>query len=429
MKYGQVRCCAVGDAFLIDRPAHTNEKIAELKNKISASDAAVTNVESNLHRFESDVYPARESGGDWAVASPDIVGELQWMGFNLLSAPNNHSLDFLHAGVVRTIEAFENNGAVYAGIGRNLADAEAPRYLATPNGRVALIALNLTFESWHPAGEQRRDCNGRPGINYVSHRKIHGVSEQTYQFMKRLTETYPRLGGEEDGLLRLENSWFEVGEENNIRTEACPLDVQRLCRSISRARRQADIVLVSVHSHENRNGESGRPAEFEELLARTCIDAGADAYIGHGPHVVRGIEIYKDRPIMYSLGNFFYQCELIERSPAEFYHKFKDFDETACTADVFDYREENGGILGETNPEYYRSVLVEFDLEKTGKLASLTVYPLDLNFSAHRALKGTPEFAEGELSNIVFNEIQERSAPYGTRFIRSGNTLVLKLDE
>lgn len=424
-----VRLCAVGDAFLIDRPAHANEKIAELKLRISASDAAVTNVESNLHRFEPNVYPARESGGDWAVASPDIVEELKWMGFNLLSAPNNHSLDFLHEGVVRTIEAFEQAGAAYAGIGRNLAEAEAPRYLATPNGRVALIALNLTFESWHPAGDQRRDCNGRPGINYVSHRKIHGVSEETYRAMKQMTEAYPRLGGEENGLLRLENSWFEIGEENNIRTEACPLDVERLCRNISRARRQADIVLVSVHSHENRNGDPSRPAGFEERLARACIDSGADAYIGHGPHVVRGIEIYRDRPIMYSLGNFFYQCELIERAPAEFYHKFTDFDETACAADVFDYREENGGILGETNPDYYRSVLVEFALERSGKIAGLTVHPLDLNFTAHRSLKGTPEFAHGELADTVLEEVETLSRPYGTRFIRNGDALALKLEE
>jgi hypothetical protein len=38
--------------------------------------------------------------------------------------------------------------------------------------------------------------------------------------------------------------------------------------------------------------------------ARAVIDAGADAIVGHGPHVLRGIEFYRDRPIVYSLGNF-----------------------------------------------------------------------------------------------------------------------------
>ncbi|HEX8737288.1 MAG TPA: CapA family protein, partial [Pyrinomonadaceae bacterium] len=40
------------------------------------------------------------------------------------------------------------------------------------------------------------------------------------------------------------------------------------------------------------------------LFARTVIDAGADLVLGHGPHVLRGMEIYKDRLIAYSLGNF-----------------------------------------------------------------------------------------------------------------------------
>jgi hypothetical protein len=40
------------------------------------------------------------------------------------------------------------------------------------------------------------------------------------------------------------------------------------------------------------------------LFARTVIDAGADLVLGHGPHVLRGMEIYKDRLIAYSMGNF-----------------------------------------------------------------------------------------------------------------------------
>ena len=51
------------------------------------------------------------------------------------------------------------------------------------------------------------------------------------------------------------------------------------------------------------------PADFIPIFARAVIDAGADVFVGHGPHVLRGIEIYKGKPIFYSLSNFIFQNE------------------------------------------------------------------------------------------------------------------------
>ena len=425
MKKDVVRFCAVGDSFLIEHPSRSDEELATLRAYISESDVAVTNVEANLHHFEADVYPAGESGGDWAVASPEVLDALKWMGFNLFSAPNNHSLDFLQGGVMHTIQAFRNANACFAGIGENLAAAEAPAYISVPGGRVALIALNLSFEKWHVAGEQRRDCQGRPGINYVCHDDLYGVSGEVFSALMDIVKTYPGLGKIDGKEIQICGKVFVEGD--GVCTRARRKDVERIQRSIRRAKKQADVVLVSVHSHENRNGDPAKPAQFEEALAHACIDAGADAYIGHGPHVVRGIEVYRDRPILYSLGNFFYQCELIERSPEEFYHKFSEFDQTACTADVFDYREQNGGMLGELNPEYYRSMMATFAMSLDGKLESLEIHPIDLVFKAKRSRKGTPRLAEGTVAEAVFAEVVDRSAAYGTHFEQKDNKLILKL--
>jgi poly-gamma-glutamate capsule biosynthesis protein CapA/YwtB (metallophosphatase superfamily) len=75
-----------------------------------------------------------------------------------------------------------------------------------------------------------------------------------------------------------------------------------------------DLVLVSFHGGaEGRNAlhvVDGPELYLEEnrgdlkAFARAVIDAGADLVIGHGPHVLRGLEIYRDRLVMYSLGNF-----------------------------------------------------------------------------------------------------------------------------
>ncbi len=80
------------------------------------------------------------------------------------------------------------------------------------------------------------------------------------------------------------------------------------------ADRKADIVVVSFHGGAEGTGAQNVPKRTETffgesrgnlpLFARTVIDAGADLVLGHGPHVLRGMEIYKDRLIAYSLGNF-----------------------------------------------------------------------------------------------------------------------------
>ena len=58
-------------------------------------------------------------------------------------------------------------------------------------------------------------------------------------------------------------------------------------------------------------------AEFIPVFARQMIDAGADLVAGHGPHLLRGMELYKKKPIFYSLGNFIGQNELVPKMPAQ----------------------------------------------------------------------------------------------------------------
>jgi poly-gamma-glutamate synthesis protein (capsule biosynthesis protein) len=70
---------------------------------------------------------------------------------------------------------------------------------------------------------------------------------------------------------------------------------------VTAARKQADIVLVSFHW-----GQEGKTVlrDYQIRLGHAAIDAGASAVIGHHPHILQGIEQYKDGIILYSLGNF-----------------------------------------------------------------------------------------------------------------------------
>ncbi len=83
---------------------------------------------------------------------------------------------------------------------------------------------------------------------------------------------------------------------------------------VGKAAKNADIVVVSFHGGAEGVAAQRVPRDLEmyagekrgnlPLFARTVIDAGADLVLGHGPHVLRGMEVYKDRLIAYSLGNF-----------------------------------------------------------------------------------------------------------------------------
>jgi len=92
------------------------------------------------------------------------------------------------------------------------------------------------------------------------------------------------------------------------------LKVPRAARLVERADRWADVVLVTFHGGAEGSGASHVPRRMETYLgeqrgdlrafSHTVVDAGADLVVGHGPHVLRGMEWYKDRLIAYSMGNF-----------------------------------------------------------------------------------------------------------------------------
>ena len=92
------------------------------------------------------------------------------------------------------------------------------------------------------------------------------------------------------------------------------LDVAGAARLVRRAAARADVVVVTMHAGAEGAGRTrvrpgaeiylGEPRGNAVLFARAMVRAGADLVVGHGPHVLRGIEWYRGRLIAYSLGNF-----------------------------------------------------------------------------------------------------------------------------
>ncbi|WP_290116256.1 CapA family protein, partial [Turicimonas muris] len=195
-----------------------------------------------------------------------------------------------------------------------------------------------------------------------------------------------------------------------------PADVERTIREIKEAKRQADIVLVSVHAHEFLDLDMDKPAEFLRTFSRKCIDAGASVVIGHGPHELRGIEKYGDGLIFYSLGNFIFQTETIERQPVEAYTNM-GMPSNSQVGDLMDKRSGNGTRGFAAQKTIWSAVLPVWETED-GKITSVTLHPIDLHQHAPRSRKGSPILTDSE---EVLHQLKKLSKEFGTEIqIKNG---------
>lgn len=80
-------------------------------------------------------------------------------------------------------------------------------------------------------------------------------------------------------------------------------DFARVPGIVKRAKERCDVLVVSFHGGTELAAE---PNEIQQAVARAAVDAGADLFIGHHPHVLQPVELHKGKPIVYSLGNFLF---------------------------------------------------------------------------------------------------------------------------
>ena len=176
------------------------------------------------------------------------------------------------------------------------------------------------------------------------------------------------------------------------------------------ARRSADWVVVTSHTHE-RGENRFVPPDFLVEFAHAVIDAGADVYFGHGPHVLRGIEIYKGKPIFYSLGNFIFQNETLDFQPGDNYRRW-DLPPEALAADFHDRRNEQGTDWSQDVPNWQSVVAVPVFTD--GLLSEVRLHPISLGFGLERPQIGRPTLADPDLARDIVAQLVELSAPFGT---------------
>ena len=439
---GDFRIILTGDSIITRKMSVFREpdflKLAEL---LHGSDVTVTNAEILFHNYEDP--PTTTSGGTYMRAEPGLIDELRFLGIDMVSCANNHAYDFGENGVLTNLKYLDQYGMPHAGTGRDLSEARSPAYLDTPRGRVALISVTSSGPRGMRAGEQWRDGKGRPGANLLRYTTGYTVDRPVFDALRRMSR---ELGFEAQKAYRAANpAWqgqmpedtdtrfhlpnlndeyqytdpngnlFMLGETFEIHHFVNEEDHEGNLERIRDARRQADWVIVSMHTHEKGKTDDD-PSNMVVDFARACIDAGADVFSGHGPHLDRGIEIYQGKPIFYSLGHLIFENETVSRAQWEALKK-TSLGPEATPADYYDARsgrEHLGEWLDYAAAAFrWRNAVAVVDFAAS-ELKEIRLYPIDLGFKRARSQRGRPLLARGEVAREVLELFRRLSAPFGT---------------
>lgn len=410
------RLTAVGDC-IISRPlAPQLERVtgfAPLVEMLRGSTAAFGNLETSIIDIrEFAGYPRIVD--DWGlVSTPDVAEDLAALGFTIMSRANNHAMDWGVEGMRETGRRIDSAGIVQAGVGETLSNASAPRYRETPLGRIGLIST-FTTHAWDQdsALDQFREVPGRPGVNTLRVRRIVEVPRETLQGLLAIYRAIEPDSAVPEVLTMFDTRFIE-GPDVKVRYEIDDDDVARNIRNVRLGKQHSDLLAVSAHVHEEGPDSDAPPLHIVDF-ARAAIDAGADVFLGHGVHRLWPVEIYRGRPILYGLGNFFWS-DIQEAVHGALYanarQRLKEaFGDPDAATDADLNLMLNADVFA--GNRFFESVVAE--LTFTGGRADLRLHPIDLGYGEPLTRSGIPRAPERDFAEALLKRIAAMSEPFGT---------------
>ena len=436
---GDISVLVAGDAMITKRMSTFREpSFLKLVDVIRAADVSVVNAEMLFHNFEMS-WQGKDSIS-YQVSDPANLRELTWMGFDVVTTANNHAYDYSESGLLATLQNMKEHNIPQAGGGMDLDHARAPYYLDTSAGRVAVMSATTTYSEQSPARQGRHDFAGKPGINAVRHGVTHHIKKDHFNSLLELKDLLGISLKEEAGRkfqpqvshplnndtdLNFLGTSFHLGDAYDVTTHINQEDMTGIKNWIRGAGKQSDWVVYGVHCHESGNygeyhgGHRISPPDHLIEFAHQAIDEGCDVFFAHGPHALRGIEIYKGKPIFYSLGNFIFQNEAVQWVPEPAYSG-QSLGLDATPGD-WGHERSGGGKYGFAGDlVHYRSAVCTVDFSG-GKLKEIKIYPIDMGFQKVIAQRGRPVLAEGESAQWSLERLKEASKVFGTEIKIEGD--------
>jgi poly-gamma-glutamate synthesis protein (capsule biosynthesis protein) len=410
---GPITIVATGDTLLY-LPLGSgvrDPQTAAILDMISDATLAFTNLEmALLDEDEADVEKASltASSSRWPFGVRRDARALGTLGFDLASLANNHGNDYGADAVASTRRLLAEAGVLAAGAGADLAEARRP-VLTSGGRRVALVAVTTSSLPGARATAATPGVMGRPGVSPLRYAADITVDRKTFETLKQAVVELKAGPPAGDRALELFGAPIALGDRTAVTFRVDAGDAQEVTEYIRAARAAAEVVVVSIHSHEPDNATEA-PAEFVREFAHRAIDAGAHLVVGHGPHRVRGVEAYGGGAILYSLGNFLYQ-------PIPDFRVADDFD---AGADL--YSTALGALparpavpSGMPADLAWQDGLVALASFEDGRLSRLRIQPITLTWDMPETA-GLPR-VPGPASSLL-DRLERISREWGTLFRR-----------
>ena len=186
-------------------------------------------------------------------------------GIDIVSVASNHAMDWGPEALIDTVELFRSKGKMVIGGGRDDAEARAPAIVERNGVRIAFLAYCSVLRDGQASGK------GKAGIAPLR-AHTHYLPEE-----------------------------FQPGTPPRIVTVPYEDDVKAMQDDIVKAKRRADVVVLSIHWGLRHVPKT--ICTYQPPIAHAAIDAGADLIIGHHAHSIKAVEVYKGKVCFYSVGN------------------------------------------------------------------------------------------------------------------------------
>lgn len=271
MNNNEITVLAVGDVLVYrDNPDSIFNYVAPV---IKSADIAFCQLEA-IYSERGNVLPQARAP---LRAHPRNASAIKKVGFNVASFASNHSLDWGVDPFFDTIEVMEKNGIKVIGVGRNIEEARKPLIINCKGTKIAFLAYSSVLPMGYWAEANRPGC----------------APMRAWTVYEQVEHDQP-------------------GTPARIHTFANEYDKAAMIEDIKKVKTQADIVMISTHW--GIHFKEAEIAMYQREYAYAALDVGADVILGHHAHILKAIEIYKGKPIFYSLCNFAFDAPL----PPEF---------------------------------------------------------------------------------------------------------------
>lgn len=411
---GTYTVAVVGDILL--QEAVTGLIDPKLQKVLREADTTVGNMEFYLVDRRNWPYG---HGNNWAPK--ELAKGMADLGFDLMGPGEAQGGE---EGMKSSIKYLDEVGIQIAGYGPNLSTARMPAFQHTPKGTVAMVAAY----PGHPTidrSEIAQNRNGNSGketwgMNPLRLTLWHVVTSEMLQQLKGWRDAIvarrdePGLSRpidvprDEPNRVRVFDTNFMAGPKSGeFHWEINPTDLESQVLAVRNAKEYADFAIFGMHVHQNRfafqaYSQENYPTDFEIEITHKLVEHGMDLYAGSGVHTMKGIEIYKGRPILYNPGNF-----AVARYGSD------DSAPGTGMTDIEAGELSNHWLQGDGNLACYIALCKYQD----GKLAEIRIYPVDLGVGRNRPVSrmSIAQSPSPELAQKILEQVQTYSAPFGTK--------------